>query len=219
MTTATAWQSDYGEHEAAMVAYREAGTARARALDNRGPIRYDADGKLHDDIVESYWRHGFYVFEGVISEDEQADIERDVLAILDRAPTEPRGKLDRLGRPALGADGKGGGMAMVRPLSDPIGGTTRNNGRHPAKMIELLASRNSESTLAASSSSMTRPGDGSTPSETSASSGESTSPSMVSKGRAMWTGPGRPDVAMSRAFRMSLGRPEGLCAVHEAFET
>ena len=27
-------------------------------------------------------------------------------------------------------------MAMMRPLSDPIGGTDRNNGRHPAKMIE-----------------------------------------------------------------------------------
>ena len=66
MTTATAWQSDYGEHEAAMVAYRETGTARAQSLDNRGPIRYDADGALHKDIVESYWRHGFYVFEGVI---------------------------------------------------------------------------------------------------------------------------------------------------------
>ena len=27
-------------------------------------------------------------------------------------------------------------MSLVRPLSDPIGGTTGNNGRHPAKMIE-----------------------------------------------------------------------------------
>jgi len=136
MNTATTWQSDYGEHEAAMAAYREEGTTRALALDNRGPIRYDADGALSDDIVESYWRHGFYVFEGVIGELELADIERDVQAIQDRAPTEPRGKFDRLGRPALGADGKGGGLALVRPLSDPIGGTTGNNGRHPAKMIE-----------------------------------------------------------------------------------
>ena len=136
MNMATTWQSDYGEHEAAMAAYREAGTARALALDNRGPIRYDADGALSEDIVESYWRHGFYVFEGVIGEPELADIERDVQSIEDRAPTEPRGKFDRLGRPALGADGKGGGLAMVRPLSDPIGGTAGNNGRHPAKMIE-----------------------------------------------------------------------------------
>ena len=85
----------------------------------------------------------------------------------------------------------------------------------PAKMSGFFALRSSESTLAASSSSMTRAGDDSVLSDTSASSGDSTSPSTVLKGRAMWTGPGRPDVAMSSALRMSLGRPEGLSAVHE----
>ena len=89
----------------------------------------------------------------------------------------------------------------------------------PAKMSGVLAPRNSESTLAASSSSMACPVDDSVLSDRSASSGDSTSPSMVLKGRAMWTGPGRPDVAMSSALRMSLGRPEALSAVHEAFET
>jgi ectoine hydroxylase-related dioxygenase (phytanoyl-CoA dioxygenase family) len=128
--------SDYGENEAAMVAYREAGEARAMALGNRGPIRYNPDGSLHDEIVEAYWRTGFYVFEGVIGADELADIERDALDILDRAPKEPGGQYDKHGRPALGSDGKGGGMSLVRPLSDPIGGTDRNNGRHPAKMFE-----------------------------------------------------------------------------------
>ena len=136
MAEAVVWESDYGEHEEAMVAYRAAGEARARALGNRGPIRYEADGSLHRDIVASYWEHGFYVFQGVIGAEELADIERDVQDIIDRAPTEPQGKFDRHGRPALGSDGKGGGMALVRPLSDPIGGTDRNNGRHPAKMIE-----------------------------------------------------------------------------------
>ena len=43
----------YGEHEAAMIAYREAGTERAMQLGNRGPIRYNADGSLHDDIVDA----------------------------------------------------------------------------------------------------------------------------------------------------------------------
>ncbi|MEJ2088744.1 MAG: phytanoyl-CoA dioxygenase family protein, partial [Gammaproteobacteria bacterium] len=136
MAEAQAVSMGYGEHEAAMVAYRKAGEARAMALGNRGPIRYNADGSLHDDIVEAYWRCGFYVFEDVIGTEELADIERDVLDILDRAPTEPRGELDLHGRPALGADGKGGGMNFVRPLSDPIGGTDRSNGRHPAKMFE-----------------------------------------------------------------------------------
>ena len=119
-----------------MAAYRKAGEARAMALGNRGPIRYNADGSLHDEIVEAYWRCGFYIFEGVISKDELADLEADALALLECAPTEPGGKLDKHGRPALGADGKGGGVSLVRPLSDPIGGTELNNGRHPAKMYE-----------------------------------------------------------------------------------
>ena len=72
----------------------------------------------------------------MIGTEELADIERDVLEILDRAPTEQGGKLDKHGRPALASDGKGGGLAMVRPLADPIGGTDLNNGRHPVKMIE-----------------------------------------------------------------------------------
>ena len=136
MTHAAHAQTGYGDHEEAMVAYRKAGEAQAMALGNRGPIRYHADGSLHQEIVDAYWKHGFYVFEGVIDAQELADIERDVEEIVDRAPLVPRGTLDRHGRPALGADGKGGGMALVRPLSDPIGGTAGNNGRHPAKMIE-----------------------------------------------------------------------------------
>ncbi len=129
----------YGEQQAAMDAYRSEGEARAMALGNRGPIRYDDAGRLHDEIVEAYWRTGFYVFEGVVSEDELADIEADALEILERSPLEPGGKLDRHGRPALGADGRGGGMGMVRPLSDPLGGTSKNNGRHPFKMFEPTA--------------------------------------------------------------------------------
>ena len=136
MAEASVLAPGYGEHEAAMTAYCKAGEVRALALGNRGPIRFNEDGSLNDDIVEAYWRCGFYIFEGVIGAEELADIERDALEILDRSPTEPGGKLDRHGREALGADGKGGGMALVRPLSDPIGGTEKNNGRHPAKMIE-----------------------------------------------------------------------------------
>ena len=96
----------------------------------------NTDGSLSDDIVEAYWRGGFYVFEGVIRAQELADLDRDANELLERAPLEPGGKLDKHGRPALGSDGKGGGFALVRPLSDPIGGTDKNNGRHPAKMFE-----------------------------------------------------------------------------------
>ena len=37
---------DYGDAEAEMVRYREAGTKRALALDNRGPLRFGPDGAL-----------------------------------------------------------------------------------------------------------------------------------------------------------------------------
>jgi hypothetical protein len=136
MTNAAVSNASYGEHEAEMITYREAAENKAMALGNRGPIKYDASGALHEDICDAYWNTGFYVFEGVIGEDELADIERDINEILDRAPTEPRGALDKHGRPALASDGKGGSMAMVHPLSDPLGGTELNNGRHPAKMFE-----------------------------------------------------------------------------------
>ena len=42
-----------------MEAYRKEGEASAMALGNRGPIRYNTDGSLADDIVEAYWRCGF----------------------------------------------------------------------------------------------------------------------------------------------------------------
>ena len=54
-----------------MVRYRETGTERALAMDNRGPIRFGADGALDPAILESYARHGFYVFEGVLGEEGQ----------------------------------------------------------------------------------------------------------------------------------------------------
>ena len=89
------------DQETAMREYREAGEARARALGNRGPIRFSADGSLHDDILAAYWQHGFYIFESVITQNELADIERDVQEIIERAPTEPGGVVDRHGRAAL----------------------------------------------------------------------------------------------------------------------
>lgn len=127
---------DYGADEAEMVHYREAGTKRALALDNRGPIRFDAAGKLDPVIVDSYSRHGFYIFERVLADEELKDIERDVAELLERAPVTADLKLDKHGRPALGSDCTATTVKMVKPLSDPIGGTDALHGRHPAKMIE-----------------------------------------------------------------------------------
>jgi len=127
---------DFGTEEAAMDRYREDGTARALAMDNRGPIRLDAAGKLDPAILEAYWRDGFYIFEGVVGAEERADIERDVADLLERAPVHPDAELDRHGRPALGADLEGRNVRLTRPLADPLGGTDANHGRHPIKMAE-----------------------------------------------------------------------------------
>src|ERR1700748_1972821 len=97
---------DYGTEEAAMRAYLHGGEQRAFSLGNRGPIRFTAEGAVHPDILDAYWRCGFYVFEGVLQPDELADIEADLHAILDRLPTEKDAPLDAKGRPALGAGQK-----------------------------------------------------------------------------------------------------------------
>lgn len=128
---------DYGEAEAAMVEYREAGTRRAHELGNRGPIRFTNDNELHPSIREAYSRCGFYVFEGVLTEQELAEIEQDVAEILRRAPISRDSMVDCEGRPALGTDCKARTMSWVKPLSDPIGGTQAAHGRHPSRMTEL----------------------------------------------------------------------------------
>ncbi len=128
--------TDYGDHEAAMQAYREAGTARALALGNRGPLRFDADGGLAADIREAYSEHGFYVFEGLLGETELADLEADLIDMLERMPVRKGAEVDRHGRPALGTGCRARNVSWVKPLSDPLGGTGYAHGRHPAKMIE-----------------------------------------------------------------------------------
>jgi hypothetical protein len=130
---------DYGPEEAAMQAYLRDGERRAAGLGNRGPIRFTPAGELHPDIVEAYWRCGFYIFEGVLKADELADIERDLLEILDRLPAERGAQLDAKGRPALGADSTAPNLLWSKPLGDPFGGTKLANGRHPVKMFEPTA--------------------------------------------------------------------------------
>jgi hypothetical protein len=130
---------DYGPEEAAMQAYQRDGERRAAALGNRGPIRFTPSGELHPDIVEAYWRCGFYIFEGVLKADELVDIERDLLDILDRLPAERGTPFDAKGRPALGADSTAPNLLWSKPLGDPFGGTKLANGRHPVKMFEPKA--------------------------------------------------------------------------------
>jgi hypothetical protein len=127
---------DYGSEQAAMQAYLRDGERRAAALGNRGPIRFTPEGDLHPDIVEAYWRCGFYVFEGVLKAGELADIERDLHDILDRLPVEKGATVDRHGRPALAVGCTAPTLYWAKPLADPFGGTALANGRHPVKMYE-----------------------------------------------------------------------------------
>ena len=121
--------TDYGAEEGAMQAYLRDGEARAYALGNRGPVRYTDDGQIHPDILDAYWRCGFYIFEGVIGEEELTDIETDLHDILDRLPLEKGSPVDAQGRPALGADCKAPTLFWSKPLADPFGGTDLDDKR------------------------------------------------------------------------------------------
>lgn len=116
--------------------YFEEGAARARALPNRGPLRFDAAGNLAPDILAAYWRYGFYVLEGVVTAPELDDLRRDYQAVVERAPTGPGAAVDAHGRAAIGADRKRPTFMFARPLSDPMGATNATNGRYPVKMAE-----------------------------------------------------------------------------------
>ena len=122
------------EHARAMQAYIRDGEARAYSLGNRGPIRLDANGKLHSEILDAYWETGFYVFEGFLDETELDDLRADVERVLDGAPVSPDATVDRFGRQALGQGLKKQAYRYAKPLSDPRGGTSLNRGRHPVKM-------------------------------------------------------------------------------------
>jgi Phytanoyl-CoA dioxygenase (PhyH) len=133
--------ANYGEYAGAMRDYLLNGEQKALELDNRGPIRFDDDGRLAQDIMEAYSTFGFYIFEGVISELELEDIRQDLQALRETFPDEPGGKLTAAGLPALGAESRSLNLAWSKPLGDPLGGTEHANGRHQVKMIELAAKK------------------------------------------------------------------------------
>lgn len=60
------------EHRENLTPYVEAGIDRAEKLGNRGPVKFGNDGKLTTDILDAFWRTGFYVFEGLVDKDEIA---------------------------------------------------------------------------------------------------------------------------------------------------
>ncbi len=138
-TLSTAAAAADRSEDALMQAYLAEGERKAFQLGNRGPIRFDANGRLTQDILDSYWKNGFYVFEGVLKTDELADIERDFKDILDRLPVEKGAAVDKHGRPALDVGLEAPTLFWSKPLGDPFGGTALANGRHPVKMHEPKA--------------------------------------------------------------------------------
>jgi len=140
MTLATAADQPLSavDHGRTMSEYGRRAEARAYALGNRGPIRVGADGKLWPEILDSYWTHGFYVFQGVVGPAELGELRADLDAVLSRAPVAPDATVDRHGRPAGNEGIRKPPYKWARPLSDPVGGTDANNGRHPAAMLQPL---------------------------------------------------------------------------------
>ena len=53
----------YGSEDTEMQNYLKAGEERALNLDNRGPIKFNEDGSLIKEILDSYSKNGFYIFE------------------------------------------------------------------------------------------------------------------------------------------------------------
>ena len=126
----------YGHDAEAMKQSLEDGQRAALDLDNRGPIEFDQQGRLVQSILDAYSKYGFYVFTGVLSEEECQDLEADLEHMKTTFPTGPESKVDSQGRPALGADSLTPSLVWSKPLGDPLGGTELANGRHQVKMFE-----------------------------------------------------------------------------------
>jgi hypothetical protein len=124
------------EYQLAQQSYVSQGMARALALGNRGSLRFDQQGRLHEDILAAYWRTGFYVFENVIDPSEIKLLQTEIENLLARAPVDNGALEDAQGRPAFGQEFARPIYSLIPPLTDPWGGTDKLNGRHPTKMTQ-----------------------------------------------------------------------------------
>jgi hypothetical protein len=124
------------EHASVLEKYLEEGMQRARAISNRGPLDLDSNGRLHQYILDAFFEHGFYVFEGVIDDVELEELRADIARLLDEAPTGKDSKVDAKGRPAFGQEFTRPTYSFIKPLSDPWGGTKLLSGRHQVQMTQ-----------------------------------------------------------------------------------
>ena len=107
----------------ALAEYCADGRRKALEFGNRGPVRFVGDRALHPEIVEAYWRTGFYVFEGLIDDEELGELEASFNDFRRRLPTHKGSQVDIDGQPAVGIDVEAQCLIWGRPLSDPVGGT------------------------------------------------------------------------------------------------
>jgi ectoine hydroxylase-related dioxygenase (phytanoyl-CoA dioxygenase family) len=126
----------YGDEAEAMKTYLINGEKNALALGNRGPITFDEKGNLSPAIKEAYSKNGFYIFEGVLNNEEVVDIKEDLENLRQQFPTGPESTLNAKGEPAMNAESKSLTLVWSKPLGDPLGGTELANGRHQIKMFE-----------------------------------------------------------------------------------
>jgi hypothetical protein len=124
------------EYNQTQQSYVDDGIKRAATLANRGPIKFEQDGTLAKEICDAYWRTGFYVFENLVDDDEIRLLQDNAQMLLDRAPTDNGATTDKHGRPAFGQEFAIPVYSLIRPLSDPWGGTDKLNGRHPTQMTQ-----------------------------------------------------------------------------------
>ncbi|TDF37234.1 phytanoyl-CoA dioxygenase [Alteromonadaceae bacterium M269] len=136
MKSIDACAAHYGEQAEAMKQYLLDGQEKALKLDNRGPIQFDEQGNLAKPILDAYSTYGFYIFEGVISEEELADIKSDLEQLKTQFPVENGAKVNAQNEPALGTDCRAPNLIWSKPLGDPLGGTPIANGRHQVKLFE-----------------------------------------------------------------------------------
>jgi hypothetical protein len=108
----------------------------AYALGNRGPLNVDADGCVDPQILEAYWRTGFYIFEGALGAEEMAELRREFDDLCTRAPTTRGATTDAQGRPAAGDEDQRHLFRFVKPLTDPYGATDTSGGRYQIRMRE-----------------------------------------------------------------------------------
>ena len=108
-----------------IAAYGSEGERMAYELGNRGPIKFNDNGTLDKEIVDTYWRYGFYVFERVVEEEELLELRADLADVFERAPHTKDALTDSRGRPAFGAaqsENHRQWYTFNKPLSDPEGG-------------------------------------------------------------------------------------------------